>query len=135
MPGRPCVSPPRSSDRVDLLRPRALGALGDGVLDPLAVLEAAVAVSLEGGLVEEDVWRAVVGGDEPIPLVRHEPLHCSLSHCALLLRRSSGSTGVHPRLWRPPVLPRPGLGIDGARGQNSADAVTRTRTSTATSPI
>jgi len=33
---------------------------------------------------------------------------------------------VHPGLWQPPVLPRPGLGIDGARGQNSAGAVTRT---------
>jgi len=31
--------------------------------------------------------------------------------------------GVHPGLWRPPVLPRPGLGIDGACGQNSAGAV------------
>src|SRR6516162_7926994 len=94
---------------------------GDGVLDPLAVLEAPVVVSLDGGLVEEDVRRAVVGGDEPVALIRHEPLHCSLSHCALLPRRSSGSTGCIPGC--------------GARGQNSADAVTRTRTSTATSPI
>lgn len=56
-------------ERADLLRPRALGAPGDGVLDSLIVLEAAVAVGLDGGLVEEDVWRAVVGGDEPIALV------------------------------------------------------------------
>src|SRR5215468_6222702 len=99
----------RVSDRADLLRLRALGALGDGVLDTLVVLEAAVAVSLDGGMVDEDVRRAVVRGDEPVALVRVEPLHCSLSHCALLARRSSACTGAHSGLRRPPVLPRPGL--------------------------
>ena len=94
-----------------------------------------MAVGLDGGVVDEDVGSAVVGGDEPIALVRVEPLHCSLSHCALLPSRSSGCTGVHPGLWRPPVPPGPGLETDGARGQNFAGAVTRTRTSTATSLI
>src|SRR3954449_81530 len=107
------------SDRVDLLSLRALGALGDGVLDPLVVLEAAVTVSLDRGVVDEDVGGAVVGGGEPIALVRVEPLHCSLSHVLLLLRRPSGSTDVHPGLLRPPALPRPSLRIGGARGQNS----------------
>src|SRR5213595_888436 len=107
------------SDRVDLLGLRALGALGDGVLDALVVLEAAVTVSLDGGVVDEDVGGAVVGGDEPIALVRVEPLHCSLSHVLLLLRRPSGPTVVDPGLLRPPARPRHGLGIGGARGQNS----------------
>src|SRR6266536_3716260 len=84
------------SDRVNLLGLRALGAPGDGVLDALVVLEAAVTVSLDGGVVDEDVRRAVVGGDETVALVRAEPLHCSLSHCALLPRRSSRCAGVHP---------------------------------------
>ena len=68
------------SDRTDVLGLRALGAPGDVVLDPLVVLEASVPVSLDGGMVDEDIRCAVVGGDEPIALVRVEPLHCSLSH-------------------------------------------------------
>src|SRR5262249_32957548 len=94
--GKALRVPARFSDRADLLGPRALGALGDGVLDSLAVPEAAVAVSLDGGLVEEDVRRAVVGADDPMALSPHDPLPCSLSHCALLPRRSSGSTGCIP---------------------------------------
>src|ERR1700688_3687284 len=70
----------RSSDWTDLLGLRALGAASRGVLHPLIVLEAAITVSLDGGVVHEDVGRAVVGGDETIALVRVEPLHCSLSH-------------------------------------------------------
>src|ERR1700687_3624903 len=53
-----------SSDRTDLLGLRTLGTPGRGVLDPLVVLEAAVTVSLDGGVVNEDVGSAVVGGDE-----------------------------------------------------------------------
>src|SRR5579863_4904573 len=95
--------PAASSDRADVLGLRALRTLGDVVLDPLAVLEAAVAGGLDGGLVDEDIRRAIVGGDEPITAFGVEPLHCSLSHCALLPRRSSGS-GVHPGRWRPPAF-------------------------------
>jgi hypothetical protein len=54
-------------------RPAGPCAPGDGVLDPLVVLEAVVAVSLDGGVVDEDVGRAVVGGDEPVALGRVEP--------------------------------------------------------------
>src|SRR5262249_9713290 len=92
----PGVQGTRVSDRADLLRLRALGALGNGVLDPLVVLEAAVAVSRDGGVVAEDCRRAVVRGDDPVALVRVEPLHCSLSHCALLARRSSACTARIP---------------------------------------
>src|SRR5262249_40580195 len=122
-------------DRADLLRLRALGALGDGVLDTLVVLEAAVAVSLDGGMVDEDVRRAVVRGDEPVALVRVEPLHCSLSHCALLAK---AIIGMHGRAFRAAATACPseaGPGSDGARGQNFAGAMTRTRISTTTSFI
>ena len=48
----------RRSDRADL------GTAADGELDPLVFLKAAVTASLDGGMVDEEVGRAVVGGDE-----------------------------------------------------------------------
>jgi hypothetical protein len=90
------------SDRADLLGLRTLGPASNGVLDSLVVLEAAVTVNLDSGVVDEDVGRAVVWGDETVPLVRVEPLHCSLSHLRFLPQRRSGSTGVHPGLLGPP---------------------------------
>src|SRR5581483_2393370 len=48
--------------RLDLLGLRALGPAASGVLDPLVLLQAAVAVSLNGGVVNEHVVGAVVGG-------------------------------------------------------------------------
>jgi len=56
------------SDRADFLGLRALSAPAGGELDPLVVLEAAETVSLDGRVVNEDVGRAVVGGDETIAL-------------------------------------------------------------------
>jgi hypothetical protein len=50
---------------VDLLGLRALSATSSGVLDALVLLEAAVTVSLDGGVVDEDVWRAVAGAMKP----------------------------------------------------------------------
>src|SRR4029077_9058794 len=114
------------SNRANLLGPGALVASGDGELDPLVVLEAAVAVSLDGGVVDEDVRRAVIGGDETIALVRVEPLHCALSHVLSCRGGHRDARDVHPGLWRPPVIPRPGLETGGARGQNFAGAVRRT---------
>src|SRR5215468_11539233 len=67
-------------DRLDLLGLRALGAPAGGVLDPLVLLKGAVTVSLDGGVVNEDVVGAVVRGDETVPLVSVEPLHGALSH-------------------------------------------------------
>ena len=49
----------RRSDRADLLGPRALGTAADGELDPLVFLKAAVTASLDGGMVDEEVGRAV----------------------------------------------------------------------------
>lgn len=43
----------------DLLGLRPLGTADSGVLDPLVVLQAGVTVSLDGGVVDEDVRRAV----------------------------------------------------------------------------
>src|ERR1700733_2510227 len=79
---RAAASPIRrqSLQRANLLRLRALGAAHGGVLHPLVVIEAAVPVGLDRGVVNEDVRRAIVGGDETKALVRVEPLHCSLSH-------------------------------------------------------
>jgi hypothetical protein len=61
----------------------AFGALAGGELHPLVFLEAAVTVSLDDGVVNEDVTCSVIGGDETIAFVGVEPLHCALSHfCA-----------------------------------------------------
>ena len=53
----------------------AVLALGDGELDLLALGEGAEAVGLDGGLVDEEILAAVVGGDEAEPLGVVEPLH------------------------------------------------------------
>jgi hypothetical protein len=62
---------------VDGLRtPIAVGA--DLELDGVAVVEAAEAVGLEGGLVDEEIIASVVGGDEAEPLGGVEPLDAPL---------------------------------------------------------
>jgi hypothetical protein len=60
---------------------------------------------------DEYIRRSIVGHDKAVAFVRVEPFHCSLSHCALLPERSSGSTGVHPGAVRPPVPPWEGSGM------------------------
>src|SRR6516165_6732940 len=84
-------------ERVDLLGLRALGPLAGRVLHPLVLLKAAVTVNLDGGVVNEDVIGAVVGGDETVPLVGVEPFHSALSHVP-----SPGGTilGTHVRAAR-----------------------------------
>src|SRR5262249_15367917 len=86
----PALTP--SLDRADLLRLRPLRASAGGEVHPLVLLEGAEPVHLDCGVVHEDVSRAVVRGDEAVPLVGVEPLHGALSHeRSLLLRRSSES--------------------------------------------
>src|ERR1700733_3747315 len=68
------------SDRADLLSLRTLRALACGELDSLVLLQAAETVSLDSGVVYEDVGGAVIRGDETIALVSVEPLHGALSH-------------------------------------------------------
>ena len=69
-------------ERLNLLGLRALGPPAGRVLNPLVLLKAAVTVSLDGGVMNEDVIGAVIRGDETVPLVGVEPLHSALSHCA-----------------------------------------------------
>src|ERR1700755_1119667 len=73
--GRSLPGPPRSAcsllvryvlDRVNFFSLRALGTAASGVLDPLVLLEGAEPVHLDGGVVDEDVGRAVVRGDETV---------------------------------------------------------------------
>jgi hypothetical protein len=62
-------------------------------------------------VMDEYIWRSIVGHDKAVALIRVEPFHCSLSHCALLPERSAGSTSVHPGAARPPVPPWEGSGM------------------------
>jgi hypothetical protein len=68
------------SDCVDLFGLQALGALAGGVLDLLVLFQGAVAAHVDGGVMNEDVGGAVVGGDETEALIGVEPLHGSLCH-------------------------------------------------------
>src|SRR5580698_4963093 len=77
----PCPGARRAClERLNLLSLRALRPPASGVLDALVLLEAAVAVGKDCGVVNEDVGGAVVRGDEDVPLVSVEPLHGALSH-------------------------------------------------------
>src|SRR5699024_2028957 len=51
------------SDRADALRLRTLRALGDLELDALRLIEGAVTLGLDGGVVDEDVVTTAVLGD------------------------------------------------------------------------
>jgi hypothetical protein len=86
-------------------------------------------------MVDEDIRRSVVGSDESVTLVRVKPLHCSLSHCALLPERPSGPTGVHPGLHGRLLLSEERPGKQGRPLSESAGAVTQARTSTTTALI
>src|SRR5664279_1580613 len=57
-----------------------LRGLLDLKIDPLALLERLVARTADRGVVDEDVARAVIRGDEAVALLRVEPLHSSLRH-------------------------------------------------------
>src|SRR5258705_5184192 len=78
----PVAGPGRSrgSDRADGLGLRALGALHDLELHALVLVQRAVAVGLDRGVVHEHVGAAAVHGDEAEALLRVEPLHGSLRH-------------------------------------------------------
>src|SRR3954452_22381197 len=69
----------RSGD-ANVLRLRALGALGEVELDLLVLLERLVAAGLDGGEVDEHVLAAAVLRDEAEALLGVEPLDGSLSH-------------------------------------------------------
>src|SRR4051794_16541436 len=70
-----------SSDEADLVGLRALLALRDLELDPLVLLQAAVAAGLDRGEVHEHVGATPVLADETGALVGVAPLRGSLWHC------------------------------------------------------
>src|SRR4051794_36009820 len=87
---------------------RTLLALDDLEGDPLALVEALVAVHLDGRVVDEDVL-AAVDGDEAEALLGVEPLHAALCHvcshvraCArphLIEAPGSRSSARRTRTW------------------------------------
>src|SRR5690348_17867476 len=95
----------RRSDGLDVLGLGTLGARAGGELHPLVFLEATVTVSLNNGVVNEDVTCTVIWGDETIALVGVEPLHCTLSHFALSPTLNDVRSMYMARgLLRPPVV-------------------------------
>ena len=84
-------------ERANLLSLRTLRALAGGEVDPLVLLQAAEAVSLDSGVVNEDVGGAVVWGDEAVTLVGVKPLHGALSH---VLSPTETIFGNHGRVSR-----------------------------------
>src|SRR5829696_3154107 len=70
--------------RADVLRLRALLALGHVELDLLALIERAVAGRRDRGVVHEDVGTPTFDGDEAVALFGVEPLHGALCHVPLL---------------------------------------------------
>src|SRR5215510_2462383 len=73
-----------AAERADVLRLRALLALGHAELDPLVVFEAAEPGRVDRRVVNEDVGTPVVWGDEAEPLLGVEPLHSALNHLLCL---------------------------------------------------
>src|SRR5207237_8136246 len=69
----------------DILRRRALLALHDVELDPLALGQRLEALCLDRGVVNEAVLLAVLGCDEAETLRVVEPLHDTGNACHLLL--------------------------------------------------
>src|SRR5436190_387883 len=79
-----CFSPvPWRPERADFLCLGALLTPPGGVGDPRVLLQAAVAVSLDGGVVDEHVGGPVVRGDEAVALVGVEPFDGAFSHVLL----------------------------------------------------
>src|SRR5262245_12974451 len=68
------------SDNANGLRLGSLRAASDLELDPLVLLQRAVALRLDRGEVDEDVPAPVVGADEAVALLSVEPLHGPLRH-------------------------------------------------------
>src|SRR5699024_12683284 len=61
---------PGWSERADRLRLGALLSLTDLELDPLVLLERLEAGALDGGVVDEEVGGTILGGGEPVRLLR-----------------------------------------------------------------
>src|SRR5215831_20190808 len=83
------------SDGADCRCLRPAIAVLDVELDPLPLLEAAVAIHLDGGEVHEHV-PTTVDRDEAVALVRVEPLDGALSHYPTTPYLRSGLSGPAP---------------------------------------
>ncbi len=96
-----------ASDDPNLLGLWALWTLADLELNPLTVFEAAVALHLDRGVVDEEVITTVYG-NEAIALLGVEPLHGALSHYLSHAGASSGPPFIQARVvpLHPPRLPR-----------------------------
>src|SRR5690349_17205777 len=82
---------------------RAYGIPPSHRLDPLPFLDAALAVRLDGGAVNEDIASAVVRGDEAEALVGVEPLHCG-PRCAFSCWDDLRDSVANPALVQPPAF-------------------------------
>src|SRR5205814_808621 len=67
-------------DDADVRRLGALLPLGGLELHLRALAEGLEALAGDAGVVHEQVLRAVFGGDEAVPLLVAEPLHCASCH-------------------------------------------------------
>src|SRR4051794_4655182 len=85
------------SERADVLRLRALLALGDVELHLLILVEAAEAARRDRGEVSEDVGAAVVRADKAEALVGVEPLHGTCSHVCSFVGDRTVRTRTPPR--------------------------------------
>src|SRR4029077_2309541 len=69
----------------DVIRPRSLLALLDVEADGLATTQA---VEVQRGVhatLMEEIFLAIIGGDEPKSAVGHDFLYCAFWHCPLFL--------------------------------------------------
>ena len=71
-------------DRGHVLRLPSLGSFNDVELDRLSFFQAAEALILDGGVVDENVF-SVLAADEAVTFGVVEPLHCSLFHSVALI--------------------------------------------------
>jgi len=128
---------PGPADRVSLdsanaVRLRTLRALGDLELDPLRLVESAVAGGVDRGVVNEHIGAAAVLGDETEALFSVEPLNSALCHGVNLFP----SIAVDIRTARISVaaLPSPmwGILIPGRGHPGGADVANYASTACAT---
>ena len=80
-------------ERLNVLGLRALLALRGVELDALVLVQALVTLAGDGGVVDEHVRAAAVGGDEAEALFAVEPLHGALCHLGLSFRMKTGDAG------------------------------------------
>src|SRR5689334_22322956 len=96
--GRSTVHHPAyHSGGTNVRRLRTLGALGDVELDPLVVVETAVALGRDSRVVREHVGTPAIRRDEPEALLCVEPLDCADRHVLLLSRLDGDHTVWTPR--------------------------------------